>query len=90
MSDNVLFRVYADNLVNFSLSLPPPPSLSPPPYLCPSFPIFQVEEVEVLVADTSGENVDNKTRLELLKKQEQLIQEEEEEKEKEVSSMLTA
>ena len=46
--------------------------------------VLQVEEVEVMVADTSGENVDNKTRLEVLKKREQLIQEEEEEKKKEV------
>ena len=44
-----------------------------------------MEEVEVMVADTSGENVDNKTRLEVLKKREKLIQEEEEEKMKEVS-----
>ena len=47
--------------------------------------LYQVEEVEVMVADTSGENVDNKTRLEVLKKREKLIQEEEEEKMKEVS-----
>ena len=55
---------------------------------CVQFCVFvcvqQVEEVEVMVADTSGENVDNKTRLELLKKREKLIQEEEEEKLKEV------
>ena len=41
-----------------------------------------------MVADTSGENVDNKMRLELLKKREKLIQEEEEEKMKEVRYLL--
>ena len=46
-----------------------------------------MEEVEVMVADTSGENVDNKTRLEVLMKREKLIQEEEEEKLKEVSKL---
>lgn len=45
---------------------------------------YQVEEVELVVADTSGENVDNKRRLEVLKMREKLIQEEEEEKMKEV------
>lgn len=38
----------------------------------------------MLVADTSGENVDNKIRLDLLRQQEQLIKTEAEEKEKEV------
>lgn len=52
--------------------------------MCVFVCVQQVEEVEVMVADTSGENVDNKTRLELLKKREKLIQEEEEEKLKEV------
>jgi hypothetical protein len=45
---------------------------------------LQVDEAEVLVADTSGENV-NKTRLDLVRQQEQLIQEEAEEKKEVVS-----
>ena len=36
------------------------------------------------VADTVGESVDNRTRLELLRTQEQLIREEAQEKEREV------
>ena len=44
-----------------------------------------MDEAEVLVADTSGESVDNKTRLELIRQQEQLIKKEAEEKEIEVS-----
>ena len=44
----------------------------------------QVDEAEVLVADTSGENVDNKTRLDLIRQQEQFIKKEAEEKELEV------
>lgn len=44
----------------------------------------QVDEAEVLVADTSGENVANKTRLELIRQQEELIQKEAEEKAVEV------
>ena len=49
--------------------------LCPPP---------QVEEAELLVADSSGETVDNKTRLEVLRQQEELIREEAEEKHREV------
>lgn len=41
----------------------------------------------MLVADTSGENVDNKTRLDLIRQQEQLILKEAEEREIEVRSM---
>ena len=38
------------------------------------------------VADTSGETVDNKTRLDVIRQQETLIKEEAEEKKKEVSA----
>lgn len=48
---------------------------------------FQVEEAEVLVADTSGESVANKRRLDLIRQQEQLIQKEAEEKEVEASTL---
>ena len=40
----------------------------------------------MLVADTSGESVANKRRLDLIRQQEQLIQKEAEEKEVEVST----
>lgn len=43
----------------------------------------------MLVADTSGESVDNKTRLDVLKQQEQLIIEEAKEKEREVCYSCT-
>ena len=36
----------------------------------------QVEEAEVLVADSSGETVDNKIRLDVIRQQETLIKEE--------------
>lgn len=42
----------------------------------------QVEEAEVRVADSSGEAVDNKTRLEVIQQQETLIKEEAAEKQK--------
>ena len=45
----------------------------------------QVEEAEVRVADTSGEVVDNKTRLEVIRQQETLIKEEAAQKKREVS-----
>ena len=45
----------------------------------------QVEEAEVRVADSSGEAVDNKIRLEVIRQQETLIREEAAEKQKEVS-----
>ena len=38
----------------------------------------------MLVADTSGESVDNKIRLDLIRQQEELIRDEAEEKKKEV------
>ena len=38
----------------------------------------------MLVADTVGESVDNKTRIEVIRQQEELIKEEAQEKEKEV------
>ncbi len=47
-------------------------------------PSFQVDEAEVLVADTSGESVDNRTRLDLIRQQEEFIKNEAEEKEVEV------
>ena len=40
----------------------------------------QVEEAEVIVADTAGEAVDNKMRLDVIKQQEELIKEEAEER----------
>ncbi len=46
---------------------------------------LQVEETEVLVADSAGEAVDNKIRLEVVRQQEELIKEEQAEKEREVS-----
>lgn len=46
--------------------------------------VSQVEEAELLVADSSGEAVDNKTRLEVLRQQEELIKKEAEEKSREV------
>lgn len=49
-----------------------------------TLPETAVDEAEVLVADTSGENVDNKTRLDLVRQQEELILKEAEEKEMEV------
>ncbi len=45
-----------------------------------SLPGAVVEEAEVLVADTMGEVVDNKVRLEVLRQQEELIKEEAAEK----------
>ena len=42
---------------------------------------FQVEEAEVRVADSSGEKVDNKRRLDVIRQQEALIREEAAEKE---------
>ena len=50
----------------------------------------QVEEAEVLVADTAGESIDNKTRIDVIRQQEELIKEEAEEKEKEVRRRLSA
>ena len=47
-----------------------------------------MDEAEVLVADTSGENVDNKTRLDLIRQQEQLIKKEAEEEEEEIEVSL--
>ena len=38
----------------------------------------------MLVADTAGESVDNKTRLDLIRQQEEFIKEEEMEKQEEV------
>ena len=49
-----------------------------------SLPEAIVEETEVLVADTLGEMVDNKVRLEVLRQQEELIREEAAEKDREV------
>lgn len=43
---------------------------------------MQVEEAEVRVADSSGEAVDNKIRLEVIQQQETLIKEEAAEKQK--------
>lgn len=43
----------------------------------------------MLVADASGESVDNKTRVELIKQQEQLIKKEAEEKEQEVRNQFS-
>ena len=51
----------------------------------PSSVCVQVEEAGVRVADSSGETVDNKTRLEVIRQQETLIKEEAAEKRKEVS-----
>lgn len=41
--------------------------------------VMQVEETEIKVAEVSGEKVDNKRRLELLKKEEEMIAAEKEE-----------
>ncbi len=49
----------------------------------------QIDEAEVLVADTSGESVDNKTRLDLVRQQEELIKEEALEKEMEKEVRVT-
>ena len=51
---------------------------------------LQVEEAEVRVADSSGETVDNKIRLEVIRQQETLIKEEAAEKKKEVSLSLAS
>lgn len=40
---------------------------------------FQVEEAEIKICEVSGEKVDNKVRLDVLKKEEQMIAEENEE-----------
>ena len=81
-------------LLSFPLSSPslspsfrsPPPLLFPLTLHPPSFTcslLLQVEEAEVLVADTAGETV-NKIRIDVIQQQEQLIREEAQEKEKEV------
>jgi LETM1 and EF-hand domain-containing protein 1 len=49
-----------------------------------------VEEAEVRVADSSGEAIDNKTRLDVIRQQETLIREEEAEKKKEKEDMEAA
>jgi hypothetical protein len=50
----------------------------------------QVEEAGVRVADSSGETVDNKTRLEVIRQQETLIKEEAAEKRKEREELEAA
>ena len=42
--------------------------------------LFKVEEAEVKIAEVSGEEVDNKLRIDILKKEEQLIAVEKEER----------
>ena len=54
-----------------------------------SLPESIVEETEVLVADTLGEMVDNKVRLEVLRQQEELIKEEAAEMDREVRTKYT-
>ncbi len=54
-----------------------------------SLPESIVEETEVLVADTLGEIVDNKVRLEVLRQQEELIKEEAAEMDREVRTKCT-
>ena len=75
------------NVLQATLSTLPQPIVRQPLYTVGMYIMcVQVEEAEVRVADSSGETVDNKTRLEVIRQQETLIQEEAAEKKKEVSS----